>query len=53
MVQPCDNEWRAEHDALMMHNPNALHPLPDEPWGDCPQLVPRGNAMEWTDGQRV
>jgi hypothetical protein len=41
---------RVDNDALMMHNPNALHPLAEEPWGDCPQLVLRGDAMEWTDG---
>jgi hypothetical protein len=44
---------RAEHDVLMFHNPNALHPLPEGPWGDCPQLVTRGEAMEWTDGADV
>jgi hypothetical protein len=42
---------RAEHDALMMHNPMAHQPLPEAPWGDCPQFVPRGERMEWTDGQ--
>ena len=38
--------------ALMMHNPNTLRPLPEEPW-DRPQLVARGELMEWTDGAQV
>jgi hypothetical protein len=50
-----DGSWnfRAEHDALMMHNPSALHSLPEESWGDCPQLVSRGDVMQWTDGHAV
>jgi hypothetical protein len=52
---PFGRDWRvlAFHDALMMHNPNALLPLPEEPWGDCPQMVSRGDAIEWTDGHSV
>lgn len=41
------------HDALMMHNPNAVRPLPEDVWGDCPQLVRRGDELLWTDGHRV
>ncbi len=52
---PFGRDWKflAFHDALMMHNPNALHPLPEEPWRECPQLVQRGDVIEWTDGHRV
>src|SRR5439155_11754781 len=45
-----EEEHRADNDALMMHNPNALKPLPEEPWGDCPQMVVRDGAIVWTDG---
>ncbi len=41
---------RADNDALMMHNPHALRPLPEEPWGDCPQMVSRDDGIKWTDG---
>lgn len=44
---------RTDNDALIMHNPYALRPLPEEPWGDCPQLVLRGDSLEWTDGVAV
>jgi hypothetical protein len=43
----------AFHDALVMHNPNAQCALPEEPWGDCPQFVRRGDDLLWTDGHRV
>lgn len=45
--------YRVDNNALMMHNPRALQPLPEEPWGDCPQLVLRDDVMEWTDGHVV
>jgi hypothetical protein len=43
----------AHNDALMLHNPHALRPLPEEPWGDCPQLVRRGDDIMWSDGYPV
>ena len=47
-------DWKfiAFHDALMMHNPNAQHPLPEEPW-DCPQLLARDDVIAWTDGAPI
>ncbi len=41
------------HDSLVMHNPNATHPLPEDMWGDCPQFVRRGEELLWTDGHSV
>ena len=46
-------EYRVDSDALMMHNPNAMSPLPEEVWGDCPQFVLRGDSLEWTDGHSL
>lgn len=48
-------EWKffADHDALMMHNPHAALPLPEEPWGHYPQFVRRGDELLWTDGHEV
>ncbi len=43
----------AFHDALVMHNPNATYPLPEDVWGDCPQFVRRGDELLWTDGHQV
>ena len=39
-----------EHEALVVHNPFAEHSIPESIWGDIPQLVVRGESMEWTDG---
>ncbi|NOT34434.1 MAG: hypothetical protein HOP12_09720 [Candidatus Eisenbacteria bacterium] len=48
-----DHVHRTDNDSLMLHNPNAIHPLPEGPWRECPQLVLRGEVMEWTDGHPV
>jgi hypothetical protein len=56
-LRPRDDDgvasYRAEPDVLMLHNPFATHPVPEEPWGACPQLVLRGDVMQWTDGESV
>lgn len=44
------NELWIGHDVLLLHNPNAHNRLSEEPWNSFPQLVPRGDRMEWTDG---
>jgi hypothetical protein len=46
-----NEEW-VEHDALVLHNPHAYHPLSPEPWSLFPQLVPVEGEMRWTDGYR-
>jgi len=46
-------ECGAEHDVLMFHNPHALRRLPEDPWGNCPQVVLRGEDLEWTDGEAI
>lgn len=48
-----ENEAWIEHDVLVLHNPYAYHPFPREMWEPFPQLVPVGDRMEWTDGEKV
>lgn len=52
---PYARGWKvlAFHDALVMHNPNALHRLPEDLWGDTPQLLQRAGEILWTDGYQV
>jgi len=44
------NQCWITHRALIVHNPHAYHRLPEGIWAQYPQLVPRGDVMEWTDG---
>lgn len=39
------------HKALVLHNPFAYSTAPETMWAEFPQLVRRGNHMEWTDGR--
>ena len=48
-----ENEAWIEHDVLVVHNPYVYHPLPQRMWDAFPQLVPVGDKMEWTDGEKV
>jgi hypothetical protein len=48
-----DNEKWVDHDVLVLHNPYAYHPLPQDMWSKFPQFVPVGDEMKWTDGQKV
>jgi hypothetical protein len=48
-----ENEAWVEHDVLVLHNPNAYRPLPQEPWRAFPQLVVENERMKWTDDQKV
>ena len=34
---------------LVLHNPYARNPLPENPWSSFTQLVRRGDGMVWTD----
>ena len=47
-----ENESWVSHDAMILHNPHAYCSVPEHLWGEIPQFVPRGNAMEWTDGYK-
>lgn len=44
------NQTWIGHEVLILHNPYALHQIPDSVFGDTVQLIPRGGVMEWTDG---
>lgn len=50
-VSPRNENW-VEHDALVLHNPYAYHPLSPEPWRMFPQLLPVEGEMRWTDRYR-
>ena len=39
-----------ERRPLVVHNPFAATPLSESVFANCPQMVRRDNAMEWTDG---
>lgn len=39
-----------EHGVLLLHNPNAEHPLRDDIWKEIPQCKTFGDAMGWSDG---
>lgn len=38
---------------MVLHNPNCPTPIPQELWGQCPQLIEDGDNMRWTDGEPV
>lgn len=38
---------------FVLHNPHAPVQIPQEPWGNCPQLVRDGDNIRWTDGGPV
>lgn len=40
-----------EHKVLVLHNPFAHHPIPENIWGDSPQFVQKDGTMSWTDGR--
>ncbi len=44
------NDRWIEHAVLILHNPNAHHPISEELWTEFPQLVAREDEMAWTDG---
>ena len=44
------NQLWMEHNVLLLHNPYSYHAISEELWSEFPQLVPRGDHMEWTDG---
>ena len=48
-----ENRAWIEHNVLVLHNPYAYHALPHDLFGECPQLVPVGDVMKWTDGVEV
>lgn len=41
------------HDVLVVHNPHAKHPIPQEIFGQYPQFTRVGESMAWTDGHPV
>ncbi len=45
-----ENETYVTHKAMVLHNPHAHHPIQEDVWDECPQLVPREGVMTWTDG---
>lgn len=47
------NKTWIDHDAIILHNPHAYHPLSRQPWGTLPQLLPVHDEMKWTDGYGV
>lgn len=44
------NEVWIDHNILLLHNPYAYYSISESLWIDFPQLVPREDHMEWTDG---
>lgn len=44
------NESWILHNVMILHNPYAYHPIPENTFGDLPQLVQRDGNMIWTDG---
>ncbi|MBI4600914.1 MAG: hypothetical protein HY721_03040 [Planctomycetes bacterium] len=47
------DHWVIAHKAMVVHNPEAMDPIPESIWGAYPQLVRRGERIEWTDGRRI
>lgn len=45
-----ENAKWIEHNALVLHNPFAFHPLDRDMWKDFPQFLPVDDEMKWTDG---
>jgi len=48
-----DNQKWIDHDVLVLHNPHAYRPLPQDMWREFPQFVPMGHEMKWTDGYPI
>lgn len=46
-VERTIGEESVEHWPMLARNPFAAKPLPEEIWGDMPQLVVRGPEMKW------
>ncbi len=44
------NQMVIEHNATVIHNPHAYHPLDQNLFRNLPQCIPDGNTMRWTDG---
>ena len=40
-----------DHLAVVFHNPFADIPISEKIWGDVPQMVRRGEKMEWLSGK--
>jgi hypothetical protein len=49
-IEETVGEKQIEHEALVVHNPNAALRIPEDLWASIPQFVPRGAEMIWTDG---
>ena len=47
-----ENAW-VGHEILVAHNPWGRPPIPENLWGECPQLVLRDGAVIWSDGYPI
>jgi hypothetical protein len=45
-----ENDFPVTHNVLVLHNPHATKPIPQNIWQGCVQFLPKDGYMVWTDG---
>ncbi|MEX1098167.1 MAG: hypothetical protein WED34_19140 [Planctomycetales bacterium] len=48
-----ENEIWIDHEVLVLHNPYAYHAISQQTFAMFPQLIPAGDEMRWTDGEKI